>query len=185
MFAMNLLNRALVIVLLVVLLVGGLAMAIAPAFVAGQLRGWATTLETADRLQLLGAGIVLVLVALALLVLELRRRGPAAVALAGESGASLSTDTVVQQLRHDVEAVPDVVRARPVVTARRGGVDVQLAVDTTGGVDVPTKATEIRQIAAGTVERLGLKLGRLTVNLSQRGASPLGPPTSGGSETAS
>ena len=184
MFALNLLNRALVVVLLIVLLVAGLALAIAPTVVAEQLRGWATALETGARLQLAGGGLLAVLVALVLLVPELRMRRPGAVALAGESGASLSTDTIVQRLRQEVEAVPDVVRARPLVTARRGRVDVEIAVDTGGGVDVPTKAVEIRQVAAATVERLGLKLGRLNVNLSHATSSPLGPPASGGSEAA-
>src|SRR6266540_4034962 len=99
MFALNLLNRALVVVLLIVLLVAGLALAIAPTVVAEQLRGWATALETGGRLQLAGGGLLAVLVALVLLVLELRMRRPGAVALAGESGASLSTDTIVQRLR--------------------------------------------------------------------------------------
>jgi hypothetical protein len=179
---LNLVNRVLVVVLLITLFVAGLAVALSPASVGEQLRGWATALETGDRVQLIGLGLVLALVALGLLALELRVRRPGAVALAGESGASLATDTVVQRLRQEVEAVPDVVRARPVVTARRGGVDVELGVDTTGGIDVPTKAAEIRQVAAGAVERLGLKVGRVTVNLSQRGASPLGG--SSGSETA-
>jgi hypothetical protein len=176
MSALNLLNRALVVVLLLVLLAAGLAVAIAPSYVADQLRGWSALLQTTDRLQLLGGGLALAVVSLGLLFLELRRRRPAAVALAGESGASLSTDTVVQRLRQDVEGVADVVRARPVVTARRGGVDVQIAVDTARHVDVPTKAGEVRQVAAATIERLGLRLGRLSVNLNQTGTAPPLPP---------
>ena len=179
MFAMNLLNRGLVVVLLVALLVAGLAVAVAPGYVAEQLRGWSAALEAGDRLRLLGVGLLVALLALGLLFLELRVRRPGAVALAGEAGASLSTETVVQRLREDVEAVVDVVRARPAVTARRGAVDVQIAVETTGGVDVPTKAAEIRQVAAATIERLGLRLGRLSVNLNQRGTPPLGPPAPG------
>src|SRR5437867_3453346 len=120
MFAMNVLNRALVVVLLVALLVASLAVAIAPGYVAEQPRGRRAALEPGDRLKLLGVGLLVALLALGLLFLELRVRRPAVVALAGEAGASLSTETVVQRLREDVEAVVDVVRARPAVTARRG-----------------------------------------------------------------
>jgi uncharacterized alkaline shock family protein YloU len=173
---LNWLNRALVVLLLVVVLVAALALAIAPGFLAGQLQAIAGILVGGDRLQLLIVGLAAALVSLGLLYLELRVRRSGAIALAGESGASLATQTVVQRLRDDVEQLLDVVRARPTVSSRRGSVDVDLAVDTAPGVDVPTKAAEIRQVAAGTVERLGLKLGRLNVSLSQTGRPPTDSP---------
>jgi hypothetical protein len=171
MAVLNWFNRVLVAVLLLGILLVGLFLAVAgPGALAAQLRLVATWLDVADALSRL-VGLAAGLVAFGLLYLELRLRRPGAIALAGESGASLSTATVVERLRGDVEEVMDVVRARPVVTARRGQVDVQLAVDTSPEVDVPAKAAEIRQVAAGTVERLGLKLGRLNVSISHSGRS--------------
>ena len=176
MFVLNWLNRALVVLLLVVVLVVALATAIAPEFLAGQLQTLAGILVGGDRLQLLIVGLLVALVAFGLLYLEVRVRRAGAIALAGETGASLATQTVVQRLRDDVEQVLDVVRARPSVSPRRGSVDVELAVDTAPGVDVPTKAAEIRQVATETIERLGLKLGRLNVSLSQSGRPPIDSP---------
>lgn len=177
MFVVNLLNRAVVVLLLIVLFVAGLAVAIAPGYVAEQLRAWATLLDAGERLQLLGVGLLAAMAALGLLFVELRVRRPRAVALAAGDGVSVATETVVQRLRQEVEAVHEVVRVRPVVTARRGAVDVDLGVDTVAGADVPGKAAEVRQVAAAAIDRLGLKLGRLSVSLSQTGAAPLAPPT--------
>ena len=176
MFVLNWLNRALVVLLLVVVLVSALTTAIDPGLLAGQLQTLAGVLVGGDRLQLLVVGLLVALVAFGLLYLELRLRRSGAIALAGEAGATLAAETVVQRLRGDVEQVVDVVRVRPTVTARRGGVDVMLAVDTAPDVDVPTKAAEIREVAAGTVERLGLKLGRLNVSLSHTGRPPIDSP---------
>lgn len=176
MLMLNLLNRALVVLLLIVVMVIGLAIAMAPSVLAGQLQIAASALVGGDRLQQAGGGLVAALVALGLLVLELRVRRAATVSLAGAPGASLAASTIVVRLREDVEGLMDVVRARPAVSSRRGQVDVELAVDTTTEIEVPAKAAEIRQVAAATVERLGLKLGRLNVRLSQVGRGPTETP---------
>jgi hypothetical protein len=102
-----------------------------------------------------------------LLVFELRARGPDTVALAGDPAARLSAQTIVQRLKADVEAIAQVDQARPVVTPRRRSVDLVLDVTTAPGVDVPAKAAEVSEVARATVESLGLKLGKLSVQISQ------------------
>jgi hypothetical protein len=166
---LNWFNRAVVVLFLTALFFGGLLVGIVPGVAAGWLRGLAGLLETAGFVATAVVGLPVALVALLLLVLELRVRRPGAVALAGDSAAKLSVDTIGQRLRQDVEAVPDVDQARPTVTPRRGRVDVELAVTTAPAVDVPSKAAEVSQVARETIERLGLKLGKLSVNLSHTG----------------
>ena len=166
---LNWFNRALVAIVLLLVIAAGVATPFAPGLVAAQLRALAALIEAAGFLALAAVGLPVALVALFLLALELRVRRPDAVALAGASGARLSTDTIVQRLRVDVEAVPDVDQARPTVHPRRGRVDVELAVTTAPAVDVPTKAAEVTEVARQTVERLGLKLGKLSVQLSHTG----------------
>lgn len=169
--ALNWLNRGLVVVLLVLVVLVALAVALAPSVVAGALRQLATLLErpafTAEWLVLLVGALAIAAAAFVLLVLELRRQGPETVALAGDPGARLSAQTIVQRLKSDVEAIDQVDQARPVVTSRRRSVDVVLDVTTAPAVDVPAKAAQVSEVARATIESLGLKLGRLSVQISQ------------------
>ena len=113
---LNWLNRALVVVVLLVVIVAGLAIALAPGPVAGGMRQLASALEqpafTAEWLVLLVAALAVAGLAFVLLVLELRVRGPDTVALAGDPAARLSALTIVQRLRTDVEALEQVDQAR-------------------------------------------------------------------------
>jgi hypothetical protein len=165
------LNRGLVVVLSLLAMVVGLAVALAPSLVAGALRQLATALErpafTAEWLVLLVVALAVAAAALVLLVTELRVRGPDTVALAGDPAARLSAQTIVQRLRSEVEALDQVDQARPAVTPRRRSVDVVVDVTTAPGVDVPAKAAEVSEVARRTVEALGLKLGKLSVHISQ------------------
>lgn len=176
---LNWFNRAVVVLFLTALFFGGLLVSFLPGLVAGWLHGLGLVLETAAFLAVAAIGLPVALVALLLLVLELRVRRPGAVALAGDSAARLSVETIGQRLRQDVEAVPEVDQARPTVTPRRGRVDVELAVTTAPTVDVPTKAAEVSQVARATIEQLGLKLGKLSVNLSHTGRGWPTRPSSG------
>jgi hypothetical protein len=172
---LNWFNRAIVVIVLVLLVVGGLLVSLLPGLVAGWLRALAGLLETVGFVAVAAVGLPIALVALLVLVLELRVRRPGAVALAGDSAARLSTDTIVQRLRIDVGAVAEIDQVRPTVWPRRGRVDVELAVTTAPAVDVPTKAAEVSQVARDTIEKLGLKLGKLSVNLSHTGRGwPIG-----------
>jgi hypothetical protein len=178
---LNWLNRAIVVVALLLIMAAALAVALAPSVVATVLRQVATALElpafSAQWLVLLVGALAIAAAAFVLLVLELRVRGPDSVALAGDPAARLSAQTVVQRLRTDVEAIDEVDQARPVVTPRRRSVDVVLDVTTAPGVDVPSKAAQVSEVARATVESLGLKLGKLSVQISHtRRAWPGGRP---------
>jgi hypothetical protein len=165
------LNRAIVVVVLLLLMLVALAVALAPSLVAGALREVATVVErpafSAEWVVLLVGALAVAAAAFVLLVLELRRSGPDTVALAGDPAARLSAQTIVQRLRADVEAIDLVDQARPTVTPRRRSVDLVLDVTTAPGVDVPTKAAQVSEVARATVESLGLKLGMLSVQISQ------------------
>jgi len=166
---LNWFNRAVVVLVLLGLVLAGVVVALLPGMAAGWLRQLAGVLDTVGFVTTAVIGLPVAIVALLLLVLELRVRRPGAVALAGDSAAKLSVDTIGQRLRQDVGAVPEVDQVRPTVTPRRGRVDVELAVTTAPTVDVPSKAAEVSQVARATVEQLGLKLGKLSVNLSHTG----------------
>jgi hypothetical protein len=170
---LNWLNRAIVVVVLLLIMAAALTVALAPSLAAGALRELATVLDrpafTAEWLVLLVGALAVAAAAFVLLVLELRVHGPDTVALAGDPAARLSAQTVVQRLRSDIEAIEQVDQARPVVTPRRRSVDVVLDVTTAPGVDVPSKAAEVSEVARTTVESLGLKLGKLSVHISQTG----------------
>ena len=165
------LNRAIVVVILLLVMVVALSVALAPSFVASTMRDLSGVLErpafTAEWLVLLVGALAVAAAAFILLVMELRARGPDTVALAGDPAARLSAQTIVQRLRTDVEAIDQVDQARPAVTPRRRSVDVVLDVTTAPGVDVPTKASQVSEVARATVESLGLKLGKLSVHISQ------------------
>src|SRR5215218_4656800 len=95
---LNWFNRAIVVIVLVALVVGGLLVSFLPGPVAGWLRTLAGILETVGFVAVAAVGVPIALVALLLLVLELRVRRPGAVALAGDSAARLSTGTIVERL---------------------------------------------------------------------------------------
>lgn len=177
----NWLNRVIAIVALLLLAVLALLTAIAPALVGGFLRDRSDGLvvETLSPAHLAIAAIALPigLVALGLLALELRTRRPDTVVLATGNGARLATETIEARLSREIESLPLVDQARPRVRGRRRSVDVEIVVTTAPDVDVPSKAAEINEVTRATIERLGLKLGRLSVQLahSRRGWIAPGP----------
>lgn len=164
------LNRALAVLVLVLILVGALGLALVPSALAAWLRAAAGAIEqpafSTGWLALLAGALLAGLVALVLLVLELRVRRGGTVALAGDGSARLATETLVQRLRTDVEAIAEVDQARPVIQPRRKTVDVDLLVTTAPSVDVPSKAAQIGEVARATIESLGLKPGKVSVQLS-------------------
>jgi hypothetical protein len=177
------LNRVLVVLLLVLLLAASLAIALLPGVVAGWLRDTADLLIqpafSGGWLAVFGGSLVVAVIALVLLVLELRVRRGQTVALAGDPTSRLATDTLVQRLRSDVEAIPEIDQARPQIYPRRRSVDVDLLVTTAPNVDVPSKAAQVGEVARATIESLGLKPGKVSVQLRHtsrawpgRGGSP-------------
>lgn len=102
-------------------------------------------------------------VCLFVLVLELRRPRAKTVSVEAVGGGSveLSLKTVADRVQYDVDQLPGVLRTQPTITARRGGVVVEVEVDMSGDFQVPTRASHIVEVVRESVEeRLGVKLAR-------------------------
>ena len=168
---LNWLNRGVAIFSLALIAVVFLVIGLVPGFSAFQIRALADLLDvspfTGGHLSVAIVSLPIAIVAAALLVLELRLRTPGLVALDGAGGAHLTADSLILQLRRDVMSVVDVHDAQAKVRPRRKSVDIDLRVTTSTNVDVPRMAAEVTEVARASIERLGIKLGKLSVQLRQ------------------
>jgi hypothetical protein len=166
---LNLLNRLIVSVLLIVVAVLLLAVAVTPqgvaSFAVDQLSRVQVDAISLDHL--IVAVVCLVLDALCLIVVRLQwsRGRPTSVPLEGGGSTELATESVVERLKHDVSAVADVRQVLPTIHVRGKVIDVALEVRTEAGVDVPTKASEVDQVVKDSIQRLGLRLGRVRAKI--------------------
>jgi hypothetical protein len=169
---MNTVNRVVVVALLVtvgmlccVLLVG--SRWVVPAL-AKQLVELGDSLRGLRWYQLEIPGIALALamtVILAFLViLEVRRPRARFIRVEKAAGGEVqvSVASIVDRLKHEIDALPGVLGVKPRVTSRRGGVAIHLQVDIAAGLDVPVQAGQIVETARLVVEdRMGLKMARV------------------------
>ena len=103
--------------------------------------------------------IVLIL----LVVAELRRpkRQSIRVAKAAGGEVQVSVASIADGLRYEIDQLSSVLRSRSKVSAKRGGILVEIDVETAAGIDVPAQAAHIVETARRVVEdRMGLKLAR-------------------------
>ena len=78
----------------------------------------------------------------------------------------LAVESIAQRLEYRIDQLADVIKVVPRVKPRRKSVDVELNLETTPDVDVPTKMEEVCQVARDVVEeRMGLKLRKIKVNI--------------------
>jgi hypothetical protein len=177
---MNVFNRLVVIVLLVVsMVVLPVVLVLVPArpdiaTTIGQQalsRLTATSALFQIRFVIAGASLaVLTFVVCGLLLwLELRRPHGKAVRVRKVSGdeAKVTTDSISRRLQYNVDQLAEVVSVKPKITARGKGVHVRLNVETGPEIDVPAKTEEISRVAREVVEeRMGLKLaGKLEIHI--------------------
>ena len=168
---MNVVNRVVVSVVLIVLIVLLIPIAVTPQgvaeFFAFQLDKVRVDPISIPHLIITLACLFLIALFAVLLNLEWRRARPRSVQIAGGGGksAELATESVAERLRADVEAVPQVRQAVPMIFARGGVVDVGLEVKVDADVDVPSKAQEIDRVVRDSIGRMGLKLGRPRVKI--------------------
>jgi hypothetical protein len=178
---LNLLNRAIVVLLLIVLFVISLAVAFTPegvaSFAADQLSLVKIDAFSVERLIITFVSLAIAVLCVILLRFQFRRRRPESVILTGGGATELASESVVQRLRQDVEAVAQVRQVIPHISGSGKAVNVTLEVRTDPDVDVPAKAGEVDQVARESVERLGLKLGRLRTKIvvGRGSATPLPP----------
>lgn len=103
--------------------------------------------------------IILILV----FILEVRRPKPRAIRVERATGGEVLVNiaSIADRLRYEVDGLENVLRARPKVSAKRGGVVIEMEVETAAGLDVPAQAERILETARQVVEeKLGLKLAR-------------------------
>ncbi len=176
---MNIFNRIVVILLLIVFLAVAVLLAVLPlqtvTAVQRSMENFGVFLANAEKsyLWLYVAGrVLLTLVALLifgfLLWGEIRPRRARAVRVLTETGsqASVTTDSVARRLVWHIDQLADVISVTPEVTASGKAVNVLLNLETRPEIDVPMKTDEVVRVAQEVItERMGLQLGKVEVRI--------------------
>ncbi len=176
---MNIFNRVVMIILIILTLVASLLTVSLPFLVIDTLIQFLTTVRVGlERMYESGPfvfllvqiiiAIALVLVLGTLLVLEVRRGRPAVVEVVTAEGgkANVLVDSVAMRLSYHLDQLADVISVKPRVRGKGNVVHVDLEVETSPDVQVPMKTQEILHVTREVVEeRMGLKLGRVNVHL--------------------
>ncbi len=170
---MNVLNRIWVIVDILLLLFLCTMLFITPVpileAVGDGLLNLAAALDGAPEALVLGLGILfavlLVVVCVLMLYLQVRRPRPKTVRVqkidGSEGEVEVSMRTVGEHIVYAVDQLPGVLRARTQVTVHKGGVVVEVDVETAGGPEVPARAAEVVAVVRQVVEeRVGVRLAR-------------------------
>jgi len=177
---MNVFNRLVVIVLLVVsMIVLPVVLVLVPArpeivaIIGQQSLSWLTAIGGQNQLRLILAGTLLAVLTFIvcglLLWLELRRPRAKAVRIKKVSGdeARVTTDSIAHRLEYNIDQLAEVISVKPKITARGKGVHVRLNVETAPEIDVAAKTEEISKVAREVIEeKMGLKLaGKLEIHI--------------------
>jgi len=171
---MNIFNRLIIILLILVAMVALPLALIFPEQAAFVLRygadlidvnlEWLSTLTPAAEIGvrvLLGAvGLIVFLVGVLFLVLEVIRFRRNTVKLRDGSG-ELMMDGVSGHLSYYVDMLPDVMNVKPRVQSKGKSVEVSLYVETAPEVSIPDKSAEVRETARRVLEeQLGLRVSK-------------------------
>jgi uncharacterized alkaline shock family protein YloU len=169
---MNVFNRAMTILLFLTLMIVVPIVMVLPDAVIALLQQFLSTVSSTmnnfHRVILILLGVISFLICGLVLYLEFRRPPRRRVKLQKISGGEveLAVESIAQRLEYRVDQLADVVRVRPDIKARRNSVDVELNLETTPDIDVPTKTEEVCQVVRDVVEeRMGLELGKIKVNI--------------------
>ncbi|MBN1178727.1 MAG: alkaline shock response membrane anchor protein AmaP [Anaerolineae bacterium] len=167
---MNVLNRIIVVLLVVISIFACWAVSLSPITIFQKVGGDMVSLGNAleafrsTGLRVL-AGVALAMVwtllCLIFLVLQFYRPKPKAVRVdkVGGGEVQVSLKTISDRIAYDIDQLPGVVRVRPKVSAQRGGVAVEVAIETAGKSEVPEQAARIVDMIRESVEeRVGVKL---------------------------
>jgi len=168
---MNIFNRVVMVVLLLLALAVSVVFTIVPvrllALVSNVANLLAQSVEMAGPVFVL-IGIAFVLLWFLLLVLELWTPPKRTVRVEKVSGgqAEMTVDAIAQRVVYRVDQLADVVNVKPRIRAGRGGVDIDLDLETTPDIDVPTKTEEVCAVVKDVVEeRMGLRLNKIRVKV--------------------
>lgn len=168
---MNIFNRVVMVILLLMALVVSVVFTIIPDrlldLVSNAVSVLAQSVQMA-RLVFVFIGIGFILLWFLLLILELWRPPRRTVRVEKVSGgrAEMTVDAIAQRVVYRVDQLADVVNVKPRIRAGRGGVDIDLDLETTPDIDVPIKTEEVCAIVRDVIEeRMGLKLNRIRVKV--------------------
>lgn len=168
---MNTVNRVVLIILLLLTMVLCSLILVVPLqslqIVSRQAQVLADVLGRIRSVVRLPAGILLALVVnlvgVLLIVLEVRRPAPGAIKVEQASGGevTLSVASIADQLKAELNQLPEIVQAKPKVSAKRKGVFVEVDARISAQAGVPNKAERIVETIRQVVEtEMGLKLAR-------------------------
>jgi hypothetical protein len=107
--------------------------------------------------------VVLDIILVLFLIAEVRRPAAKAIRVKKTAGGEVqvSVNSIADRLKYEIDQLASVLRTKPQVQAKRGGVVVELDVETVAEIDVPQKADQIVETARRVVEeKMGLKLAR-------------------------
>lgn len=176
---MNAFNRVVMVLFLFALLLLAVALAVFPValleWIGGATTAWSEYLgwfAEASPYIYVGLRIALVLAAAivigVLLFFELRRRRVSAVRIVTAEGtrAMVVTDAVSQRLVYHIDRLADVISVAPQVTGKGAVVSVELDLETSPEIDVPSKTNEVATVTRAVVEeQMGLRLGKVNVRI--------------------
>ncbi len=95
--------------------------------------------------------------------LELRRPSRRSIRVEKTDGGEvmITVDSISDRLRYEVDQLPSVLRTKPKVSGKRGGVVVEMDVEMATGIQVPETSTQVLDLARRVVEEdMGLKLAQ-------------------------
>lgn len=168
---MNTFNRVVLVILLLAAMVLCSFVFVVPVqalrVLAQQAGGVADFFARVRPVVRLVAGILLAvivnLVGILLIILEVRRPAARSISVEQASGGevTLSIASIADQVKAEVNQLPEVLQAKPKVTAKRKGVVVELDAKIAAEAGVPGKAERIVETVRRVVEEeMGLKLAR-------------------------
>ena len=171
---MNTFNRVVALILLICAIFVCSAVLLLPAFKVPLLDSVATQLSAVsdfiDRLNwyvriplaILFAVTVDIIIVF-MIVAEFSWPRPRFIRVEKASGGEVkvSVASIADRVQYEVDQLPTILRSRPKVSAKGGGVLIELDVETAAGIDVPIKADQILDTIQTIVgEKLGLKMAR-------------------------
>lgn len=170
---MNAFNRLMVILLLLATIACSTVFLVVPKPIIQQvlqpsLDNLYQYLDRFNELFLLAVGVVLAVIiwvaCFAVIYLEIRRPRVKAIKVQKVSGgdAVVAVESISKRLTYHIDQLADVISVKPKISARGGGVEVEMEVEISPEIDIPMKDEEIRQVATDVVEeQMGLKLRKI------------------------
>ena len=170
---MNAFNRLVVILLLLATVACSTVFLVVPKSIIQQvlqpsLDSLYQYLDRFNDLFLLAVGVIVAVIiwvaCFAVIYLEIRRPRVKAIRVQKVSGgdAVVAVESIAKRLTYHIDQLADVISVKPRISARSGGVEVEMEVEISPEIDIPMKDEEIRQVAANVVEeQMGLKLRKI------------------------